>query len=457
MADHILQLDGAGCEESAPGDDGRACMPAAGAAAPPPWPVGQLRDYVAWARTTFTPTVTPAARAVLLAYYQRQRAAASYDGRAGQDRVTVRLLEGLVRLSQAHARLLARHTVGEQDACAVLLLMQRCANTAPVLGGGGGGTAALCTCELDDAAHAAAARRLMDSLGMDDGPGRGASVWDASLEAAKEEYACAKPESAKWSCDGGGAGKVKGLWDQPGKRAATAAAGATTASCKVAKCMPPPPPRAPSAPVGHSTTARRPGWASAAVTPPHAQQPKVPPFHTVATGEGMPGGGGGCVVVARSGSVEGCTGADRTAHGMHVRTAGAVSGFAAPCVPGDPASRRPRWPAVQHAASAPASGAGAAEQQRCRPGALGPVHEPHALDLLHANRSAAPPMGSLVGSAGPCGGNSAPLREIQPAVQPLHGGRLKAAAVARPRPHATSAPVFHFHEADEEIDLSDIL
>ena len=67
-----------------------------------------LRAYVQWVRAAFRPVLTPGAEAVLGAYYAQQRGAADRQA----SRTTVRMLESLVRLVQAHARLMARHEVG---------------------------------------------------------------------------------------------------------------------------------------------------------------------------------------------------------------------------------------------------------------------------------------------------------------------------------------------------------
>ena len=83
------------------------------------WEVESLRQYVAWVKTTFFPVMTPAAEEVLSGYYQLRRGAA---GRHAA-RATLRLLESLVRLAQAHARLMARSTVDVVDAVTVVALI----------------------------------------------------------------------------------------------------------------------------------------------------------------------------------------------------------------------------------------------------------------------------------------------------------------------------------------------
>lgn len=71
------------------------------------WPVDKMRAYLLWVKEHVRPTLTMAAQKVLTKYYQLQRAA---DVRSAA-RTTIRLLESLVRLAQAHARLLCRTEV----------------------------------------------------------------------------------------------------------------------------------------------------------------------------------------------------------------------------------------------------------------------------------------------------------------------------------------------------------
>lgn len=456
MADHILRLEGTS-EGPAVGssDHDGECGEAAAAGL---WPAGQLREYVAWARATFAPVVTPAARAVLQAYFQKQRAAASFDGRSGGDRATVRLLEGLVRLSQAHARLLARHRVTEQDAAAVLLLMDRCANTAAVLGGGGG---ELCSCELLDEEHAAAVRQLMERLGLQGRPGggakRGASVWDSDVEAGGPE----EKLGVNWGDKLARVGprQPKGTWAGLQRGAAAAA---SASHCKPATSMPPPPLplRAPSAPAGGCTGAavERGGDSQAGAV--------ALPVSEAEVRQGAPGAaysraGGAEAARGPNSLAPGRAGSDAVAlHGAKVREAvGVSSGNTrhASCgtartaaVPGargveqcEDQGAVVRAGQAQHVASAPMS-------RRCNQvGAAGSGAVPrdvHALDLLQPRCTGQ----RGVGDRG-CG---MPLSEVSCNVRAVQGG---AVVDQLRQARATSAPVFHFNTHEEEIDLSDIL
>ena len=67
-----------------------------------------LRRYLGWVRHR-RPPLSPEAEDLLRGYYQWRRAAAAAAGAAQSG---VRLLESAVRVSQAHAKLMAREQVG---------------------------------------------------------------------------------------------------------------------------------------------------------------------------------------------------------------------------------------------------------------------------------------------------------------------------------------------------------
>ncbi len=84
-----------------------------------PWSMEKLRAYIAIVRERFQPTVTDEAALLLERHYEKVRSA-----RSASIPVTVRFLESLIRLSQAHARLMYRNQVLLEDAVAVLRVVE---------------------------------------------------------------------------------------------------------------------------------------------------------------------------------------------------------------------------------------------------------------------------------------------------------------------------------------------
>jgi DNA helicase MCM9 len=83
------------------------------------WNMEKLRAYIATVKSQFKPRISPSAAKMLQAHYQACRM-----NQSSTVQVTVRLFEALIRLSQAHARLMFRNIVTLQDAVAVILLME---------------------------------------------------------------------------------------------------------------------------------------------------------------------------------------------------------------------------------------------------------------------------------------------------------------------------------------------
>ena len=94
------------------------------------WSMGRLQSYLCYVKS-IKPVMTPEANQVLCCYYQRQRQA---DIRNAA-RTTIRLLESMVRLSQAHARLMFRSSVTIQDALVSITVMESSMQAAALLGG----------------------------------------------------------------------------------------------------------------------------------------------------------------------------------------------------------------------------------------------------------------------------------------------------------------------------------
>ncbi len=80
----------------------------------PFWSTETLRRYLAWVRSEFQPSLSSGAAVLLQLYYELRRKAlrgmfGAENDQAVAGRTTLRLLEGLVRMTQAHARLMARN------------------------------------------------------------------------------------------------------------------------------------------------------------------------------------------------------------------------------------------------------------------------------------------------------------------------------------------------------------
>jgi DNA helicase MCM9 len=94
-----------------------------------PWSMEKLRAYISVVKERFVPVMSDDAAMLLERHYQKCRSAQS-----NTIPVTVRFLESLIRLSQAHSRLMHResNTVTLQDAVAVIQIME---STAFAYGG----------------------------------------------------------------------------------------------------------------------------------------------------------------------------------------------------------------------------------------------------------------------------------------------------------------------------------
>ncbi|CAH1787204.1 unnamed protein product [Owenia fusiformis] len=94
------------------------------------WSMDKMQAYLCMIKS-FSPMLTDSAVKVLQAYYRAQRMA---DGRNAA-RTTMRLLESMIRLSQAHARLMFRNEVLTQDAVVAVSIMESSMQGAALLGG----------------------------------------------------------------------------------------------------------------------------------------------------------------------------------------------------------------------------------------------------------------------------------------------------------------------------------
>nr|XP_020657829.1 DNA helicase MCM9 isoform X1 [Pogona vitticeps]XP_020657830.1 DNA helicase MCM9 isoform X1 [Pogona vitticeps]XP_020657831.1 DNA helicase MCM9 isoform X1 [Pogona vitticeps]XP_020657832.1 DNA helicase MCM9 isoform X1 [Pogona vitticeps]XP_020657836.1 DNA helicase MCM9 isoform X1 [Pogona vitticeps] len=94
------------------------------------WSMEKMKTYFSLIKNLH-PVVTEESNLILLRYYQMQRQS---DCRNAA-RTTVRLLESLIRLAEAHARLMFRETVTIEDAVTVVSVMESSMQGGALLGG----------------------------------------------------------------------------------------------------------------------------------------------------------------------------------------------------------------------------------------------------------------------------------------------------------------------------------
>ena len=121
------------------------------------WSIDTIRQYLSWVKSTFHPELTQEAEEVLTGYYKMQRSACDNSSA----RSTVRLLESLVRIAQAHAKLMARDAVTQQDAVVAVSLVETASRT---LGSGVQFTVGAEFCEDPDTAYNEQAQYLLDAI-----------------------------------------------------------------------------------------------------------------------------------------------------------------------------------------------------------------------------------------------------------------------------------------------------
>ena len=97
------------------------------------WSLDRLRQYIFYVKNRLHPRLSREARLILSRYYSAERRG---DGR-NVSRTTVRLMEALIRLTVAHARLMFRRQwATAQDAAFAVAAVEASAASQPVLGGG---------------------------------------------------------------------------------------------------------------------------------------------------------------------------------------------------------------------------------------------------------------------------------------------------------------------------------
>jgi hypothetical protein len=83
------------------------------------WQIEKLRAYISIVKHRFQPVISDGAALLLERHYEKVRSAQTVV-----IPVTVRFLESLIRLTQAHARLMYRNTATLEDAVSVLRVME---------------------------------------------------------------------------------------------------------------------------------------------------------------------------------------------------------------------------------------------------------------------------------------------------------------------------------------------
>ncbi|XP_045150281.1 DNA helicase MCM9 isoform X2 [Echinops telfairi] len=94
------------------------------------WSMEKMKTYFCLIRN-LQPTLSDVGNQVLLRYYQMQRQSDSRNAA----RTTIRLLESLIRLAEAHARLMFRDTVTLEDAITAVTVMESSMQGGALLGG----------------------------------------------------------------------------------------------------------------------------------------------------------------------------------------------------------------------------------------------------------------------------------------------------------------------------------
>lgn len=112
----------------------------------------KLRWYVRQLQRDIHPVISSDAELILQKYYQYLRGSSLVP----VERKTLRMLESLIRLSQAHARLMFRSEIHIQDAVLVILLMEFTMMTNLLDVG--------YVCKLGDLEYAEAEREVLEKL-----------------------------------------------------------------------------------------------------------------------------------------------------------------------------------------------------------------------------------------------------------------------------------------------------
>ncbi|KAL2629347.1 hypothetical protein R1flu_014033 [Riccia fluitans] len=126
------------------------------------WTLNMLRRYILYVRSEFKPTLTHEAEKVIMSYYQLQRR----SGHENAARTTIRMLESLIRLAQAHARLMFRNQVLRLDAIAAVICVESSMTQTAILQVGNALHSTFT--ESPDDEYAKQERTILEALRLDD-------------------------------------------------------------------------------------------------------------------------------------------------------------------------------------------------------------------------------------------------------------------------------------------------
>jgi len=89
------------------------------------WSTDKLSKYIVYVQRYIDPVCSEKAEMILQAYFTYLRNRSTL----GKDRKTIRMLESLIRLAEAHARLMHKNDIDIYDAVCVIILMEHCVCT----------------------------------------------------------------------------------------------------------------------------------------------------------------------------------------------------------------------------------------------------------------------------------------------------------------------------------------
>ena len=89
------------------------------------WAPDKLLKYIVFVQRYIDPVCNEEAEMIIQSYFSYLRGRQTL----AKDRKTIRMLESLIRLAEAHARLMFRKEIEIYDAICVVILMEHCINT----------------------------------------------------------------------------------------------------------------------------------------------------------------------------------------------------------------------------------------------------------------------------------------------------------------------------------------